>query len=371
MNGNAMRIHVHAWAHLPPARSVNDVRLAEIGDQLGIMFYWPTTSWVRSGTPWGVDLEGLPHYVRQVRNHPSIVLWEICNHPTVNQKYDRGPEGWNEYYETLHDMLYPLDPSRLIAPSGIVGGGSPETPALDRPGMVRGRMCGATGGGRDWTGTREFLSNRRNYFLEQRDRAFFCFEHQESIGQPNWNLCRGKPWYRVMSYEWKSDEGSIGRRLTAEEWRESQGWQAMSAFEAMRMMRMMGFDGFSWCCLHGGPNTVTYKKPLIDYHGHAKLAWYANKMAFQRVLAGSDYVDIIYGPQDWIHPVVQNLGAERLVDVEVSIKTPAGETLEQKVYERVKLPAGRTNTNLPAFRPSEDLSGNYVVEYLVKSAGSD
>ncbi len=367
MNANAMRIHVHAWSHLPPARNINDVRLAEIGDQLGIMFYWPTTSWIRSGTPWGVDLEGLPEYVRQVRNHPSIALWELSNHPTVNQKYDRGAEGWNEYYQEAHDIVYPLDPSRLIAPTAIVGEGSPETPALELPGMVRGEMDAYTGMGVDWSTLRHSIAERRDYFEERKDTAYFNFEHEESIGQPNWNLSRGKPWHEVMSYEWDADEGSIGRKLAAEEWRESQAWHAMSAFESMRKQREMGVDGFSWCCLHGGPNTATYKKPLIDYMGHAKLCWHANRMAFQRVLAGSDDVDIVYGPDDWIHPVVQNLGTERIVDVEVRVQTLDGEEVARREYERVKLPAGRSNTTLPAFRPPTDLAGNHAVEYVVRS----
>ena len=365
MNGNAMRIHVHAWAHVPPARSVNDIRLAEIGDQLGIMFYWPTTAWVRSGTPWGLDLEGLPKYIRQVRNHPSIVLWELSNHPTCNQLYDRGPEGWNEFYQQAHDIVHPLDPSRLLAPSAIVGEGAPGTPALDLPGMTRGDMDTPTGMGTEWTVLRRFRESKRRYFEERKNHAYFDFEHQESIGQPNWDLCRGKPWHRVMSYEWESDEGSIGRKLSADEWRESQAWQAFSAYEAMRVMRQMGYDGFSWCCLHGGTNDATYKKPLIDFLGHPKLAWYAHRMVFQRVLAGSDDIDIVHGPDDWIHPVIQNLGSERIVDVEVTLEQIDGTPVESKTYPRLKLPPGRSITQLPAFRPSKKIEGNHAVKYNI------
>lgn len=367
MNGNAMRIHVHAWAHVPPARNINDVRLAEIGDQLGIMFYWATTAWVRSGTPWGVDLEGLPKYIRQVRNHPSIVLWELSNHPTCNQLYDRGPDGWNEFYLKAHDIVHSLDPSRLLAPSAIVGEGGGATPALELPGMVRGDMDTPTGMGTDWSVLRRFRESKRRYFEERKNHAYFNFEHQESIGQPNWELCRGKPWYRVMSYEWESDEGSIGRKLSADEWRESQAWQAFSAYEAMRIMRQMGYDGFSWCCLHGGPNDAAYKKPLIDFLGHPKLAWYIHRMIFQRVVAGSDDIDVVYGPNDWIHPVVQNLGPERIVNVEVTIEQIDGSVVESKVYSKVKLPPGRSITSLPAFRPTLKIEGNHAVKYKVLS----
>ena len=368
MNGNAIRVHVHAWAHLPPARSVNDPRMAEIADQLGLMFLWATTSWVRSGTPWGVDLEGLPKYIRQVRNHPSIVLWEISNHPTVGQKYDRGPEGWDEFYRRVHEIIYPLDPSRLIAPTSICGEGSSDTPALDLPGMARGSHDSPTGGGADWTTLRNFIEVKRSYFTERKDRAYFNFEHQESIGQPNHELVRGKPWYRVMSYEWHIDEGSIGRRLTADEWRESQAWQAFSAYEAMRVMRLMGYDGFAWCCLHGGPNTVTYKKPLIDFLGHAKLSWHIHRMVFQSVLVGTDDLDVVYGPDDWVHPIVLNLGAERIVDVELAIRSPNGEIVQNQIHRRIKILGGRSTTSLPAIQPKVPGDGIYAMEFTVRQS---
>jgi hypothetical protein len=368
MNGNAIRIHVHAWAHVPPARGINDVRLAEIGDQLGMMFYWTTTSWIRSGTPWGTDLEGLPKYIKQVRNHPSIVLWELANHPTCNQLYERGDDGWNQYYQRIHDIIYPLDPSRLIAPMAIVGEGSNQTPALDLPGMVRGNMDCPTGMGAEWSSLREFIERKQVYMNRQKNRAYFNFEHQESIGQPNWSLCRGKPWHKVMSYEWHSDEGSIGRKLTADEWRESQAWQSFSAYEAMRTMRQIGYDGFSWCCLHGGPNTATYKKPLIDFLGYPKLAWYAHRMVFQRILAGSSDVDTVYGPDDRIHPVICNLGENITVTLEIVIKDVNNTIIDQCVYEHIRLPAGRGVTNLPAFRPQNVSDGNYGIEYLIRES---
>jgi hypothetical protein len=219
--------------------------------------------------------------------------------------------------------------------------------------------------GAEWTRLRLFLESKRLYFEHRKNHAYFDFEHQESIGQPNWSLCRGKPWYEVMSYEHDADKGSIGRKLAAGEWRESQAWQAFSAYEAMRQMRRMGYDGFSWCCLHGGANTATYKKPLIDFLGHAKLCWHAHRMVFQSVLAGSDDVDLVYGPGDWIHPTVMNLGPERLVNVEAAVRSLSGDEVETVLYERVRLPAGRSVTNLPAFRPSGQLDGTYAVEYRV------
>jgi len=203
-------------------------------------------------------------------------------------------------------------------------------------------------------------------FLESRERAYFNFEHEESIGQPNWALVKGKPWYHLQSYEWGYDEGSIGRRLTTNEWRESQGWQAFSAYEAMRKQRILDYDGFSWCCLHGGANSGTYKKPIIDSYCRAKLAFYTNKMAFQRILAGSGDVDVVYGPDDVVAPVILNLGGSQTVDLSVIVRDMDKNIVDRKTYRDVELPGGRTVTNLPEFRPDFPKSGYYAVEYVVE-----
>jgi len=79
MNGNFIRVHVHGWK--APSLNINDPRLAEYADQLGIMLAWGTPAWIRSGDGWGhIDFEGFPKYIRQVHQHPSIIIWEAANH---------------------------------------------------------------------------------------------------------------------------------------------------------------------------------------------------------------------------------------------------------------------------------------------------
>jgi hypothetical protein len=82
--------------------------------------------------------------------------------------------------------------------------------------------------------------------------------------------------------------------VTDDEWDANQAWPALIAYESIKKMRIMDYDGFSWCCLRGGPNTATYQKSLTDYEGVAKLAFYAHNMAFQNTFAGSDNVDVVY-----------------------------------------------------------------------------
>ena len=382
MNGNMMRVHVHAWQD--PARGVNDPRLAEIADQLGIMFIWTTTAWIRTGQPWGVDFDGYPKYMKQVYNHPSIVMWEAANHPNTFKEHD--PAESNRFCEKVYDTIYPVDPSRLISLTSHIRHlhfgndlgstdqlNNPVTPtaAWTAPMVTRGNQDSITGYGKDWSILRKWPDPYTKDFLDSPHRAYFNFEHEESIAQPNWSLAKGKPWYKLQSYEWDYDKGSIGRRLTADEWLQSQAWQAFSAYESMKKQRLLDYDGFSWCCLHGGPNNATYKKPVIDSLGHAKLAFYTNKMAFQNILAATSNVDIVYGPEDKIFPVIINLGPTRTVNLRILVLTTEKKVICSELYTNIKLPPGRTATPLPPFKPAFPSKGHYAIEYHITSGQAD
>ena len=410
MNCNMLRVHVHGWKE--KAVGVNDARYCELADQMGIMLIWCNPAWIREGD-WGqIDFEGYHKYMKQLQNHPSVVMWEVSNHPNTFKQHEKYES--DLFCESSYDAVYPYDPSRLISFTSHIGhlhygndagttdqeGNKTSPPekstkqaiignqdaltsygtekefsgtriasanAWTAPMVTRGNQDAPTGYGADWSRLRTWPGAYRQDFLDSKDRAYFDFEHQESIGQDNWTLCKGKPWYHLQSYEWGYDDGSIGRKLQVSEWRESQAWQAFAAYEAIKKQRMLDYDGFSWCCLHGGANAATYKKPVIDFLGHAKLAFHIHKTVFNPVLAGSNNVDIVYGPDDTITPMVLNLGEQRKVMLTVIVKDkPDGREIDRKVYENVKLPAGRTVTELDNFKPKFDREGLYWIDYIVK-----
>ncbi len=384
MNGNTIRMSIHDQVE----GSVNDPRLAEIGDQLGVMFQWTTGTWVRTGSPWLLDFEGLPKYVNQVRNHPSIVMWQPGNHPKFVD-FDTEVIPW---YEKVYKCIYPYDPSRLISPvannsrlfprndEGTLdqkGNTVDPIPIWTAPKITRGDMDHATGYGTEWSTLRRYpypkdwsgeqgwrVAGYRTDYLNSKERAYFDFESEESVAQPNWNLRKGKPSYQIKSYELEYDEGSIGRQLTVDEWEISQAWQAFSGFEAYKKKRWLDYDGMAWCPLHGGGNTATYQKPLIDYYGHAKLSFHTIKMAFQPTLAGSRNVDIVYGPEDEIKPVIMHLGSAEKVNLLVTVKDLDGNVMEQKEYRNILLDEGRTSTVLDSFRPKVR-EGYFVIHYQI------
>jgi len=374
--GNTLRIHVHGAGKY--AYSVNDPRVAEMADQLGIMLLWPTSSWIREGEWGGIDFKGYPEHMMQVFNHPSIILWEGSNHP--NKFQDKPLDYSNRFVTKIYRTIFETDSSRLIAPSsfnrhfayrndkGTIdkdGNNITPCPEWTAPMIVRGNQDAVTGYGAEWHNIRKWPDPYRQSFLDSRERAYINFEHEESIGMQNFKLARGKPWYQLPSYENLYDVGSIGREFTLDEWRASQAWQAFSAYESMKWQRIQDVDGFSWCCLHGGPNSGSYRKPIIDALGHAKLAFYTNKMVLQDILAGSSNTDVIYGKKDKVAPLVLNVGEQITVNLKVIVKNLSGDQIMMKKYDDIVLKPGRTVYELPAFKPKLKEEGYYVFEYYV------
>ena len=382
MNGNGMRMSAH-WSDDNPQDGTNDPRFCEMADQLGLMFIWQTASWIRLRSPLVADFEGMACDVRQLRNAPSIVIWQPSNHPSLTD--------WKSamtYWHKVYDAIYPNDTTRLITPTADFrhtrvynDSGTRDNkrkpvgecdPVWTANRISRGSMDYPTGFGQDWEYLRRWPFPHKwpgnadiNSFLTSPDRAYFNFEQEETIGQMNWQLFRGSPVYKYHSYEWNYDEGSIGRLLSCDEWRESQAWQAFSAYECIRKMRWLDYDGLSWCCMWGGANMGTYQKPLVDALGHKKLAFYAHRMGFQQVLAGSKDVDMVYGPDDKPTLPVLNLGDEQQADVTLTVRNVKGKKVHSQQFRGVTLGRGRTSTDLGVLSLPALPDGYYFFEYQV------
>ena len=382
MNGNGMRMSAH-WSDDNPQDGTNDPRFTEMADQLGMMFIWQTASWIRLRSPLVADFKGMANDVRQVRNAPSIIIWQPSNHPSLTD--------WNSamtYWHNVYDAIYPNDTTRLITPTADFrhtrvynddGTNDNKGRTVDECDPVwtanrisRGSMDYPTGFGQDWEYLRRWPFPHKwpgnadiNSFLTSKDRAYFNFEQEETIGQMNWSLFKGSPVYKYHSYEWDYDEGSIGRLLSTEEWRESQAWQAFSAYECIRKMRWLDYDGLSWCCMWGGGNMGTYQKPLIDALGHKKLAFYAHRMGFQQIIAGSKDVDMVYGPKDKPKIVVMNLGGRKTAQILLTIRNDKGKTVFKKLFSNIDLTEGRTATDVATMELPKLKEGFYFFEYQV------
>lgn len=376
MGANLMRIHVHA--EQDTIDGINDPRYAELADQMGIYLIWSTAGFTREGEAWNVDFEGYPKYMAQVYNHPSIVMWEASNHPNRFKYHDISDT--HDFISKIYRIIAGRDQSRLISPTSFWQHThyANHTGTVDRDGnpiqaveeyyaplMTRGSQDAYAGYGADWSRIRTLPNKWAESVLTANDKAYFNFEHEESAAQPNWELHRGKPWYNVQSYEWGYEEGSIGKKLDTSDWRASQAYQAFSAWESMKKQMLLGYDGFSWCTLEGGANMGTYQKPLIDNLGYPKLAFHVNRMVFQPTWAGSENVDVVYGPSDSITPVIHHLGEKRKVNLDVILTTVDGKSVERKRYREINLREGRNVTRLEPFRFKKAKEETYAIHYVI------
>lgn len=385
MNGNGLRMSVHDER----IGGINDPRICEIADQMGIMLVWQTTTWLRITCASNLNLIELAACIRQVRNHCSIVMWQPTNHPSW--------KNWDvtmQVYRMLYETITRLDPSRLISPSadsrrmyarfddGMTDfwGNPCEScdPVWTAKGICRGNMDYILGYGNEWSALRQWpdveKKNLPDYmettayipsFINSPERAYFNFEHDEITGQPNWNVHKGKPTYHVNSYEKYYEEGSIGRPLSFDEWMTSQAWQALGAYETVCKCRWLDYDGLCWCNLRGGQNTATYQKSLVDYYGQPKLAYYTHRLAFQDVLACSQNVDMVYGPGDTVPVIVMNVGEDRTADILLEVLSEDGNAVYEQRFETVRLKAGRTVTKAADVKLPKLPDGLYTLQYTV------
>jgi len=372
--GNVLRIHVQSEGYV--LDGINDPRYAEYADQLGLYLMWQTAGWIREGETSVIDVKNYPLYIKEVFNHPSIVLWEASNHPNRFKKHDASET--TRYFSEIIPAIVQTDSSRLVSPTSFwqhshygnydgskdyQGNTLPPNPWLMHPMMTRGSQDAYSGYGATWSNIRNMPTPWARECLQAKDLCYFNFEHEESVAQPNWNLSRKEPWFEMMSYEWDYYEGNVGRLLQANEWRASQAYQAFSAWESMKMQILMGVSGFSWCSIESGANMFTYQKPIVDPFYVPKLAFHANRMVFQRLWAGSDDVDTVYGPGDSIRPVIFNLDEACTVTLTIELQNLRGKTLEKKTFRDIQVPAGRSVTRLDAFRFRHASEGTHFLVY--------
>ncbi len=216
MDGNLLRVHVHA--EKDTVDGINDPRYAELADQMGIYLIWSTAAFIREGEAWNIDFEGYPKFMKQVINHPSIVLWEASNHPNRFKQHDISET--HDYVKKIYQTISNVDKSRLISPTSFwrhthyanyngtkdyQGNSIEAVPEYMAVLNTRGSQDAYTGYGAEWSALRNAPNDWAASCLAANNKAYFNFEHEESIGQPNWELSKGKPQYLISSYEWDYD----------------------------------------------------------------------------------------------------------------------------------------------------------------------
>ena len=222
-------------------------------------------------------------------------------------------------------------------------------------------LCGY---GTSWEEMRKQGWKWQRELLESRKHSYLITEFAVT-SLPNPTTTEALVNSYVESYERPDEIGAIGRLFEKGEWRESQALQALCAFAAVKQMRKMGVDGMTWCCLMSGANNGSYMKPPIDFYGYKKLGFYALRDAYRSVYACKEDIDISYGNQDVISPLVFGDAKDVAYDLTVSVINERDEVIDKVEYFMVK-PSVADNVVLKAFKPKWQEKGYYTLEFKLR-----
>ena len=365
-NGNCLRMHQLGYG-------CNDNRFANVFDKLGVMLIW-VTRLIDSAenTAWGGKWYQKAEYqwqMQKVINHPSIIMWEGANEYHTNLK------GLDNLYDEVVSGIKEIDDTRIISPvshlyygGGIYdmgcsyynnGGTKDENlnSAKSSFGWVDDSVIRSAhtyslllGYGCPWKDMRLQDWRLQPELFNANDKAYMVSEYAV-IGAQNPNTKEAKEFINKASYELPNDKSALGFNFTEDEWELSQAFQSICAKVATKQLIKNGADGMLWCCLSSGANNGSYLKPILDFYGYKKMAYYSLKELFEDGVAFGKDVDVLI-PNDYkFNPFVSVSDYTKLL-IEVVDKDG------QVIYE-TKMDKGE----LSEFTVPFDKNGYYVIRY--------
>ncbi len=304
LGGNCIRMHQLGYG-------TNDSRWTRILDRLGVLSIW-TTRLIDSleNLKWRGAWQQKAAFTKQLNNvinSPSIIMWEGSNEAyadlaTVDKMYDE-----------FCDAVYNADKTRLICPVSHLyyGGGLyavrhdayyNDAGTLNESAEARESSYGwrdrnvvrsahtyslLLGYGEPWRQMSEQKWIWQDELFSSKEHAYIVSEFAV-IGRQNPNTEEAKLFINKASYELPDEMAAFGFIFSDDEWELSQAYQALAAELSIRQLYRYGADGIIWCCLWGGANNASYLKPIIDFYGYKKQAFYVMAERFAPIVAFSD-----------------------------------------------------------------------------------
>lgn len=376
MNGNCMRLHQLGYG-------CGDRRFARICDRLGIFLIW-TTRLIDSienikWTDTWKQAKGYQTQMLEVINSPSIIMWEGSNECHAElAKVDL-------LFDSFVSAVKEVDESRLICPvshlyygGGLYGGAHyySDSGEFDEVGnavrssfgwtdkdVVRSAhtYCLLLGYGEPWKRMVEQDWKWQNELFYNDEKAYLVSEYA-IIGRQNPDTEEAKAFINKDSYEFSDEKNALGFVFTDGEWELSQAYQAVCASLATKQLLKNDADGMLWCCLWGGANNASYLKPIVDFYGYTKLAFYSLKEAFQKTVAFNENPDILLGAEYTVKPVVCGIKETEPFDLTITVLSEQGEEIERKTYRNI---VGNGKACLTPFKPRWRGDGYYVLRYEI------
>lgn len=376
INGNVARFHILGYGN-------NDPRYAEVCDRLGLMNIWTTrlidsaeTTDVKKG--WKAK-EAYAEMMKEVINRPSIIMWEGSN------EFHSTRRVLDKMFDEYVTAVKRTDDTRLICPCSHLyyGGGLYGNKGFyyqdDGEADQDFSPCESSFGWKDESVVRsahnyEILlgyGNRWDVFrkqgwksqpalLKSKKHAYIISEFAIA-GRQDDRTEECKTYVKNDSYELADEKRAFGEDYDKLDFKLSQAYQALCAYNAVKYMRCLGADGLMWCCLTGGANDASYIKPPIDFYGYKKQAFYALKEGFQKTVCFDKKVDVVYRNNRLFEPVLDGAEKGETYDIEITVKSADGEEVLKK-KERVT--ATEFTVRLKPFE-AELKDGYYSAEYTV------
>ena len=378
MNGNAARLHQLGYG-------TNDKRFAYFADRLGVCLFW-TTSLIDSleTVKWGNIWRQKQQYreqMREVINHPSIVVWEGSN------EFHADKFNFDPMFDEFVSAVKAEDNSRLICPSSHVyyGGGIygnegfyyQDDGEKDQNFNAARSSFGwkddsvirsahnyeiLLGYGGKWDIFRKQPWKSQSALFDSKKHAYLMTEFAV-IGRQDDRTEECKKYIKTDSYELGDETSALGVILTQKDWRLSQAYQALCADRIVKLLLGKDIDGMTWCSLSGGANDASYLKPPIDFYGYAKYAFYVLRDDFAPALCYSDSADVKKGQGFAVTPKISGAKIGKIYDITVLLKDLNGIVVDKKSY-RVK--ADKYNIKLEKWQPKIAENGYYEIEYLLE-----
>lgn len=373
MNGNTLRMHFLGYGS-------NDERYARYADRAGCMLIW-TTRLIDSVESVLIDpkwrmANAYVEQIKEVRQYPSIIMWEGSNEASGELSRVDG------VYDEFVSAVKKADPSRLLCPcshlyygGGIYGersdcGYYQDDGKSDQyfnkaessfgwkdEKVVRSAHTYAIllGYGTSWE---KFVAQdwpSQKGLLESKEHAYAITEYAV-IGRACPHVPEAKAYFNANSYELGNEFASLGFWLSDEEYELSQAHQALCALYTNKKMRMLDVDGMLWCCLQSGANDGSYLKPIIDFYGYAKFAYYVLRDYYRNNYCVMDCDGPFWGADTTLKPVL--IAEEGEYRVKVTLADDNDNIVFEKEYDAV---ANSWQTPLAAVAPNLKNVGYYTL----------
>lgn len=377
MNGNVARFHMLGYG-------TNDPRYSSVCDRLGLMNIW-TTRLIDSAETISLEKgwlagEAYVNQMKEVINSPSIIMWEGSN------EFHSSRSLLDKMFDEFVSAVKAADDTRLICPwshlyygGGLYGNkgfyyqddGKADqdfAPAESSFVWKDEKVVRSAhnyeillGYGNRWDMFKNQGWKSQNSLFNSKKHAYIISEFA-IVGRQDDSTPECKNYVKNDSYELADEKHAFGEAFYKLDFKLSQAYQALCAYNTVKYMRYLGADGLMWCCLTGGANDASYIKPPIDFYGYAKQAFYALKEGFAETICFDKKTDVVYGGKFMLEPVISGAEKGRTYRVTVSVKNSCGE----EVFSREFLCEAESFTVEAEPFALELENGYYSAEYVLE-----